>query len=352
MARTGSRRAASWHSSRVPVDRSGDRSGAMRRLALLAPAFAIAADVALWVPSGAAATPPAPSIAALPTMVTLPGSLHPRALPQFEAGRMDPGIRLSGMSLLFRMSAQQKALQRYALAAVQDPASPSYHRWLTPEQYASEFGASSGDIARATRWLLSQGLSVDGPSRTATRLAFSGTIAQIETCVPDGDAPVPGGRRDALRDEPCSKRSGGSCGRYPRLARHARLSSKGFVTGSSTAIRASHHGPRRRPRDLPDPCALGLREDLRRGQPVRRSTSRARGRASRSQNRATSMTRTLLPSERHLTCRTIHRYGSSCRTAEAAAVGVGFAEAEIDIEWSGAVAPEATILCRLHGRRS
>jgi subtilase family serine protease len=84
------------------------------------------------------------------------------------------------MSLLFQMSPWQKALQKRALSAVQDPASSSYHRWLTPEQYASEFGASASDVARATAWLTSQGLSVDGPSRTSTRLGFSGTVAQVE----------------------------------------------------------------------------------------------------------------------------------------------------------------------------
>jgi hypothetical protein len=113
-------------------------------------------------------------------MVTISGSIHPGARPELDVGRMDPGMRLTGMSLLFRMSQLQKALQKRALAAVQDPASPSYHQWLTPEQYAAEFGTSPSDIARATAWLTSQGLTVDGPSRTATRLGFSGTIAQIE----------------------------------------------------------------------------------------------------------------------------------------------------------------------------
>jgi subtilase family serine protease len=154
-----------------------------RRWMLVVPAMAIATHIALAVPSGAAAAsaaPSTPSVAAQPTMVTLPGSLHPRARPEFDVGRMAADTRLSGMSLLFRMSPQQKALQKYALAAVQDPASPSYHQWLTPEQYAAEFGASSSDVARATAWLSSQGLSIDGPARTATRLGFSGTIAQIE----------------------------------------------------------------------------------------------------------------------------------------------------------------------------
>lgn len=112
--------------------------------------------------------------------VPLPGNVHPKARPEFDLGRMAPDIPLSGISLLLRTSAAQGALRRHAVAAVQDPASPDYHQWLTPEQYASQFGASPADIARLTTWLVSQGLSVDGTSRTATRVEFHGTVAQID----------------------------------------------------------------------------------------------------------------------------------------------------------------------------
>ncbi len=169
------------------MDHLGIRSGVgrgARRLMSLTPAFVIAADIAVWVPSGASAAPAAQpdgsTVVVRPAMVTLSGSLSPKVRAELDIGRVDRDARLSGMSLLFRMSTQQKAIQTRALATVQDPGSPSYHQWLTPEQYAAEFGAKPDDVARATAWLSSQGLSVDGPSRTATRLAFSGTIEQIE----------------------------------------------------------------------------------------------------------------------------------------------------------------------------
>jgi hypothetical protein len=125
------------------------------------------------------AAPPTAS-AALSAMVALPGNVHPLARPDFDVGRLDPGMKLSGLSLLFRMSPDQAALEKHALAAQQDPASPSYHRWISPEQYATAFGARAADVERAAGWLASQGLSVDGPSRSATRLGFSGTVAQLE----------------------------------------------------------------------------------------------------------------------------------------------------------------------------
>jgi MYXO-CTERM domain-containing protein len=155
-----------------------------RSVAALGPVVlaALFAGAALSAPSGASAASPLPSgaPAATTAMVPLAGSLHPLARPEADVGRMDPGVRLSGLSLLFRASPTQKAAIARTLTTLQDPASPLYHHWLTPEDYAARFGASPPDVARATAWLQSQGLSVDGPSRMSTRLTFSGSVGQLE----------------------------------------------------------------------------------------------------------------------------------------------------------------------------
>jgi hypothetical protein len=156
------------------------RVGGGRALAIGAVA-AVSAGAALCSPFGASASPasaPAPATSA--TMVPIAASLHPLAQPSAEAGRMDPDLRLSDVSLLFRMSPRQKSASAALQIALQDPTSPRYHQWLTPEQFAAQFGASPADVARASDWLRSQGLTVVGPSRTSTRLSFSGTVAQIE----------------------------------------------------------------------------------------------------------------------------------------------------------------------------
>ena len=66
------------------------------------------------------------------------------------------------------------------LAEQQDPHSANYRRWLTPEQYAARFGMSDGDLAQVTSWLKWQGLAVDGFSRARARVFFSRTAAQVE----------------------------------------------------------------------------------------------------------------------------------------------------------------------------
>jgi MYXO-CTERM domain-containing protein len=87
---------------------------------------------------------------------------------------------LRSASFVFQPSPQQKAERDARLAAVQDPSAPLYHRWLTPEQYAARFGASPADLARVSAWLQAQGFAVESPSRTATQLFFTGSVAQAE----------------------------------------------------------------------------------------------------------------------------------------------------------------------------
>jgi MYXO-CTERM domain-containing protein len=137
---------------------------------------ALAAGTAICSPSRASASAPAGAVAT----VKIPASVHPLAQPAFDTGRMDPGATLRNVSLLFRMTPQQKAANEALQRAQLDPTSPRYHQWLSPEQVAAQFGASSAVIARATAWLRSQGLTVKGPSRTGQRLSFSGSVAQVE----------------------------------------------------------------------------------------------------------------------------------------------------------------------------
>src|SRR5205814_10440731 len=88
---------------------------------------------------------------------TLKGSLHPLAQAQNDSGRMPGASRLNGISLYFNRSAAQKADLEALLAAQQDPSSPQYHRWLTPDQFAARFGMAQSDIEKVQSWLQQQG---------------------------------------------------------------------------------------------------------------------------------------------------------------------------------------------------
>ena len=67
----------------------------------------------------------------------LPGSRSPRILHAQDLGPVAASHPLQGITLVFRRSAAQQADLDQLLAAQQDPASPLFHHWLTPEASAS-----------------------------------------------------------------------------------------------------------------------------------------------------------------------------------------------------------------------
>ena len=112
--------------------------------------------------------------------VALAKSRHPKADPQYDLGPVDPSRQLSYITLLMKPSAgQQKALDRL-LAQQQDPKSPHYHQWLTPQQYADRFGLSQNDLSKITEWLRSQGFQILSIGGGRNSVIFSGSAAQVQ----------------------------------------------------------------------------------------------------------------------------------------------------------------------------
>src|SRR6266851_3780485 len=113
-------------------------------------------------------------------MVTLPGNIHRKALPQYDQGRVPSSFQMHEVTLLtLPTPSQQKAL-RQLVADQLDPRSPYFHKWITPEQYADRFGLSQNDVQKISTWLKSQGLRVDSVARGRNWIVFSGNAAQVE----------------------------------------------------------------------------------------------------------------------------------------------------------------------------
>ena len=133
--------------------------------------------------SALAAQTPAPRIQAgisSAEMSTLKGSAAAIAQPQFDAGRMPANTPLIGITLVFNRTAAQQADLEALLAAQQNPASPLFHQWLTPEQFGARFGMAQADIDRVTGWLQQQGFSIDSVARGRNSIRFSGNVGQVE----------------------------------------------------------------------------------------------------------------------------------------------------------------------------
>ena len=112
-------------------------------------------------------------------MVTLRGNVHPLARAEFDQGVVDPATRLDRMLLVLNSSPAQQADLDDLVTAQQDPHSPLYHQWLTPAEFGARFGASDTDLARVTTWLALHGLTVDEIPGGRRLLVFSGSAAQV-----------------------------------------------------------------------------------------------------------------------------------------------------------------------------
>ena len=109
----------------------------------------------------------------------LAGNVSPRIKSGTDLGPVDSSMALPYVTLVLKPSASQQADLDQLLAQQQDPASPNYHGWLTPEQYADRFGVSRADIDKIVGWLGRHGLTVKSVARSRNAIAFGGSASQI-----------------------------------------------------------------------------------------------------------------------------------------------------------------------------
>jgi hypothetical protein len=112
-------------------------------------------------------------------LVALHGTVHPLAQPQYDQGTVSDGLPMQRLLLtLARPADREKDLQQF-LQDVHSPGSPNYHKWLTPDEYGTRFGAVDVDIQVVSDWLQSHGFSVARIARNKSIIEFSGTAGQI-----------------------------------------------------------------------------------------------------------------------------------------------------------------------------
>ena len=84
------------------------------------------------------------------------------------------------MLLVLTRGSQQEATLQNLLREQQDPASTTYHQWLTPQQFGERFGAASQDVQTVSSWLQSHGFQIDRISNGRSIIEFSGTAGQVQ----------------------------------------------------------------------------------------------------------------------------------------------------------------------------
>ncbi len=113
--------------------------------------------------------------------VVLLGNTRPEATAANDLGLVSDSMPLSHLQLVLKRSPAQSAALEQILAAQADPASPKYHNWLSNDEIATQFGASSEDVDKVNLWLGSQGFSIDAVSLAQGVVTFSGTAGLVRT---------------------------------------------------------------------------------------------------------------------------------------------------------------------------
>lgn len=111
--------------------------------------------------------------------VILAGNTRSEAIAANDRGIADAATPLSALQLVLQRSpAAEKAFGQY-IAGLHDPASPTFHQWLSNEKIGALFGPAPEDIDVVKDWLTSEGFKINSVSPDATVIEFSGTAGQV-----------------------------------------------------------------------------------------------------------------------------------------------------------------------------
>jgi uncharacterized protein (TIGR03437 family) len=105
----------------------------------------------------------------------LVGHVSPQARPEYDQGEAEPSLALSYVTLLLKPDPSVEPF----LDNLQIPSSPSYHRWLTPTQFGGQFGLTRSDMAKVVAWLESQGLKVNDVAQGRHWVTFSSSAGAV-----------------------------------------------------------------------------------------------------------------------------------------------------------------------------
>jgi subtilase family serine protease len=115
------------------------------------------------------------------SLVTLPGNRHPLANLANDRGRVASNVPMQRMLLVLKRDPALGGDLQQLIADQQDASSPRYHAWLTPQEVGDRFGPSPSERRSVASWLQSQGFAVNRVSQSGMVIEFSGTAGQVET---------------------------------------------------------------------------------------------------------------------------------------------------------------------------
>lgn len=113
--------------------------------------------------------------------LTIHGTIAPLVRRSADDGRLSGDHKLGQMLLMLSPTKEQNAALEALIKEMHTPSSPKYHHWLKPADIGARFGVSGQDAAAVQQWLQAQGFEVNRVATSRRFIAFSGTVAQVES---------------------------------------------------------------------------------------------------------------------------------------------------------------------------
>ncbi len=112
--------------------------------------------------------------------ITLRGNVPPQTRHAADLGEVAPATPLRRMLLVLKLGDEQDTALRQLIEDQQNAASPSFHQWLTPAQFRARFAPAAEDRQAVTQWLASHGFTIDRISSSGSMIEFSGTAGAVK----------------------------------------------------------------------------------------------------------------------------------------------------------------------------
>ena len=112
-------------------------------------------------------------------LIQLSDNTHPLARAEFDEGAIQDSVLLEHMLLQLKRSPEQEQALEELIDQLHDSHSAQYHHWLTAQEFGEKFGPSVQDIDSVVGWLQSHGLEVNLVYPNGLVMDVTGTVAQV-----------------------------------------------------------------------------------------------------------------------------------------------------------------------------
>jgi hypothetical protein len=112
-------------------------------------------------------------------LTSLAGNVHPLARAEFDRGAVPDDLPMEHIIMVLQRAPEQELALQARIDQMHNHQSALFHKWLSTEQVGSCYGVADTDIATISKWLVGKGFKVDSVPAGKTLLIFSGTAGLV-----------------------------------------------------------------------------------------------------------------------------------------------------------------------------